>query len=43
MSFCLSLQPHEMSQNWLREHHLVTKGNVEVLILDRQVRTHLDI
>lgn len=27
--------PQEMSQNWPREHHLVAKGNVEVLILDR--------
>ncbi|XP_045203583.2 uncharacterized protein LOC123556719 isoform X2 [Mercenaria mercenaria] len=27
--------PQEMSQNWPREHHLVAKGHVEVLILDR--------
>lgn len=27
--------PQEMSQNWPREHHLVAKGHVEVLIIDK--------
>ena len=31
-------QPEEMERNWLRENNLVAKGQVEVLVLDRQVR-----
>ncbi|KAH3835165.1 uncharacterized protein LOC127878895 isoform X2 [Dreissena polymorpha] len=27
--------PQEMAQNWPREHHLVTKGNTELLVLDK--------
>ena len=30
-------QPEEMTHNWPREHHLVTKGAVEVLILEKPV------
>lgn len=36
-------QLEELEEQWSREHHLVTHGNVEVLILHRSVRYILNI